>query len=141
MGRTPWAACGLLLPGQAQAAVSLDAELSLWNLGLALLTLVAAAVAFKHRVAALEERQESQRRRLEEEAEAQGAVNAEFREKIHQNEKKLLKQERQVLERLLRQEQLLFARLDERLNRFEDRMDLIVKSLAESRGPSPLKER
>lgn len=133
-----WA--GLFWPGSAWASVELNAQLSLWNLGLAVLTLVAAAVAFKHRVTALEERQELHRARLEEEAEQQARVNAEFREKIHQNEKKILKQERMVLERLLRQEQVLFARLDERLNRFEDRIDLIVKSLAEGRARVPIKE-
>ncbi|OGG98909.1 MAG: hypothetical protein A2600_06310 [Candidatus Lambdaproteobacteria bacterium RIFOXYD1_FULL_56_27] len=120
-------------PAPLCAEPLVNPEVSLWNLGIAVVTFVAAAITIKNRVNALEDRLSENLKRQGEHEARQNELNAEFQEKIHQNEKKILGQEREVLERLLKQEQLLFARLDERLNRFEDRIDLIVKSLGEKR--------
>ncbi|OGG93581.1 MAG: hypothetical protein A2527_11785 [Candidatus Lambdaproteobacteria bacterium RIFOXYD2_FULL_50_16] len=111
----------------------LDTQVSMWNLIIAGLTLVAAAVTIKNRVNSLEEKYQGEHRKMEQQQAAQALINAEFREKIHHNEKKLINQEKLILERLLKQEQILFDRLDERLNRFEHRIDFIIKAFGEGR--------
>ena len=110
-----------------------DTQVSMWNLIIAGLTLVAAAVTIKNRVNSLEEKYQGEHRKMEQQQAAQALINAEFREKIHHNEKKLINQEKLILERLLKQEQILFDRLDERLNRFEHRIDFIIKAFGEGR--------